>query len=142
MYPVDKNPKSCNDIQTLQKEQSYQEFSNVSSVPTSRALDDLEATLSQNIASSFSDAQEINVEDKNAPAEQRKDDPSYDYRVAEDSEAEDNDLYLSNCRIFLAGFEEKEHSKLVNMIRKGGGTRHMLLSEKLTHIIIGAPSEE
>ncbi|KAJ0973198.1 hypothetical protein J5N97_021157 [Dioscorea zingiberensis] len=29
----------------------------------------------------------------------------------------------------------------MSMIRKGGGSRHMLLSEKLTHIIIGTPSE-
>ena len=130
-------------MKSLQKEQCYQELSNVSSQPASRpAVEDLETTLSQNIASSFSDAKVINIEDTTAPSAQMVDEPSYDCRVAEDSETEDNNLYLSNCRILLVGFEEREQSKLVNMIRKGGGTRHMLLSEKLTHIILGEPAEE
>uniref|UniRef100_A0A0A9DVV1 BRCT domain-containing protein n=1 Tax=Arundo donax TaxID=35708 RepID=A0A0A9DVV1_ARUDO len=64
-----------------------------------------------------------------------------DSHVAEDSEAE-NDLYLSNCRISLVGFEEKELLRLIMMIRNGGGSRHILLSEKLTHIILGAPTED
>ncbi|ONK57609.1 uncharacterized protein A4U43_C09F2240 [Asparagus officinalis] len=45
-YAVDRTPKSCNGMKTLQKEQCYQEFSNVSSQPASRpAVEDLEATL-------------------------------------------------------------------------------------------------
>jgi len=130
-------------MKSFPKEQCYQELSNVSSQPASRpAVEDLEATLSQNIAFSFSDAQVINIENTTAPSEQMDDEPSYDCHIAEDCETEDNDLYLSNCRILLVGCKEREQSKLVNMIRKGGGTRHMLLSEKLTHIILGEPSEE
>lgn len=142
MYSVDITPKSCNGGKGLHREQCHPEPSNASSQPSLRPAEDLEATLSQNIASSFSDGHVINVEGNNAPSEQTKEEPSCNYHVAEDSETEDNDLYLSNCRIFLVGFEEKEQFKLVSMIRKGGGTRHMLLSEKLTHIILGAPSEE
>ncbi|KAL0927052.1 hypothetical protein M5K25_001206 [Dendrobium thyrsiflorum] len=82
------------------------------------------------------------MEDKTVEtnSEHVEDKVKFDCRVAQDSE-EDDDLYLSSCRIFLAGFEDKELRKLVNMIRRGGGTRHMLLSEKLSHIILGKPSE-
>jgi len=58
------------------------------------------------------------------------------------TEAENDDLYLSNCRISLVGFEENELLRLLRMIRNGGGSRHILLNEKLTHIILGAPSED
>ncbi|KAK3118059.1 hypothetical protein QOZ80_9BG0693640 [Eleusine coracana subsp. coracana] len=59
-----------------------------------------------------------------------------------DSEAENDDLYLSNCRISLVGFDDKEMLRLVMMIRNGGGSRHILLSERLTHIVLGAPSDD
>lgn len=104
-------------------------------------IEDLEATLSQNISSSFSDATKINNEGTDSLVLETKDEAKFESHIAEDSETEDNDLYLSDCRIFLVGFEERELSRLVAMVRKGGGSRHMLLSEKLTHIIIGAPSE-
>ena len=77
-----------------------------------------------------------------APCVQETNEMPVESHVAEDSEAEDDDLYLSNCRISLVGFEEKELSRLVMMIRNGGGSRHVMLSERLTHIILGAPSEE
>lgn len=65
---------------------------------------------------------------------------AHDFRVAEDSEDGD-DLYLSECRISLVGFNEKEMARLVALVRRGGGTRHVMLSQRLTHIIVGAPSE-
>lgn len=77
-----------------------------------------------------------------APCVQETNEMLVESHVAADSEAEDDDLYLSNCRISLVGFEEKELSRLVMMIRNGGGSRHVMLSERLTHIILGAPSEE
>ncbi|KAK8948021.1 hypothetical protein KSP40_PGU007126 [Platanthera guangdongensis] len=81
---------------------------------------------------------EDNVTEKNS--QQIEDTTKFDFRVAQDSE-EDNDLYLSSCIICLVGFEEKVLRKLVSMIRRGGGTRLILLSEKLTHIILGSPSD-
>lgn len=65
---------------------------------------------------------------------------AHDLQVAEDSE-DGNNLYLSECRISLVGFTEKEMASLVALVRKGGGTRHYMLSQRLTHIIVGAPSE-
>ncbi|KAJ6838491.1 putative DNA topoisomerase 2-binding protein 1-A isoform X1 [Iris pallida] len=140
-YPVEGVPKSCNTMEGLQKEHCHQEFSNASSQHVrSAAVDDLEATVSQSITSPVSVGNGINNE-VFAPSEPMKEEASNVNPVAEDSEMEYDDLYLSDCRISLVGFEEKEQSRLVYMIRKGGGTRHMLPSEKLTHIILGVPSE-
>ncbi|RRT59805.1 hypothetical protein B296_00015614 [Ensete ventricosum] len=109
-------------------------------------VEDVEATSSQNISSSnisssFSDATKLKNEGTDSAAVQLKDEKILDSHVAEDSESDDNDLYLSNCRILLVGFEEMKLNRLVTMIRNGGGTRHMLLNEKLTHIITGEPSD-
>lgn len=129
-------------MKSTQKEQRYQENSNTNFQPAPSSLsEELEATLSQNISTSYSDASRINTQSVEAPTLQKMDEVNYNSRVAEDSETEDNDLYLSDCRIFLVGFGENELAKLVGMIRKGGGSRYMLLSEKLTHIIVGTPSE-
>ncbi|XP_020679576.1 DNA topoisomerase 2-binding protein 1 isoform X1 [Dendrobium catenatum] len=153
LYPVLEISLSGNDAKVLHKEQYFQEPSNVTSQllpPTN--IEDLEAASSQNISISetstiksevaVAEAYPGKMEDKNVEtnSEHVEDKVKFDCRVAQDSE-EDDDLYLSSCRIFLAGFEEKELRKLVNMIRRGGGTRHMLLSEKLSHIILGTPSE-
>ncbi|KAH9307356.1 hypothetical protein KI387_035267 [Taxus chinensis] len=54
---------------------------------------------------------------------------------------EESDLYLENCRILLVGFEPVEMRKLVRMVWSGGGSRYMSFNDKLTHIIIGRPSE-
>lgn len=103
---------------------------------------DLEATLSQNTSSKFSDAPTFIKEDETEkPAMQHKDENKLDGLVADDSQTEDSDLYLSDCRILLVGFEAPEMRKLVNMVRRGGGSRYMSFNEKLTHIVVGAPSE-
>ncbi|XP_059077027.1 uncharacterized protein LOC131033660 [Cryptomeria japonica] len=57
------------------------------------------------------------------------------------SQNEENDLYLESCRIMLVGFEHVEMRKLVRMVWSGGGSRYMSFNEKLTHIIVGRPSE-
>ncbi|RVX15802.1 DNA topoisomerase 2-binding protein 1 [Vitis vinifera] len=75
------------------------------------------------------------------PAMQDKDENKLDGLVADDSQTEDSDLYLSDCRILLVGFEASEMRKLVNMVRRGGGSRYMSFNEKLTHIVVGTPSE-
>ncbi|CAN1234553.1 NAD kinase 2, chloroplastic [Linum perenne] len=104
---------------------------------------DVEATLSQNMSSMFSDASiYIKKDDKEVPSLQPTNETSFSNYVASDSQSEDNDLYLADCRIALIGFETSELRKLVNMVRNGGGSRYMTLNDKLTHIIIGAPTED
>lgn len=102
---------------------------------------DLEATLSQS-TSMFSDAshfiKEVDVE---VPVSMAKNEANTDNCIAEDVQSEVNDLYLSACRIKVVGFEASEMRKIVNMIRGGGGSRYMLFNDKLTHIIVGNPSE-
>ena len=102
---------------------------------------DLEATHSEYM-SSFPNAplfvKETNAE---APPVQPSNELNLDGAVANDSESDDNDLYLSECRILLVGFEASDMRKLVSMVRKGGGSRYMSFNDKLTHIVIGNPSE-
>lgn len=95
---------------------------------------DTEATLSQNMSSTNSDTTPFANENP-------KDDVNLDKCVADDSQMEDSDLYLSDCRISLVGFESSEMRKLVSMVRRGGATRHMSLSDRLTHIVVGNPAE-
>eukprot|EP00252_Welwitschia_mirabilis_P020066 TRINITY_DN4829_c0_g1_i2.p1 TRINITY_DN4829_c0_g1~~TRINITY_DN4829_c0_g1_i2.p1 ORF type:complete len:444 (-),score=110.04 TRINITY_DN4829_c0_g1_i2:142-1473(-) len=61
--------------------------------------------------------------------------------LADDSQAEENDLYLENCKIFLAGFQPDEMRVLVAMVRRGGGSRYMSFHNSLTHVIVGRPSD-
>ena len=116
---------------------------NLSTVPSTGYGDpDLEATLSQNMSSVVSDAQVIFKEDGGeAPTLQPSTETKLDGCVANDSQSEDNDLYLSDCRISLVGFEASEMRKLVTMLRRGGASRYMSCNDKLTHIVVGAPSE-
>lgn len=103
---------------------------------------DLEATLSQNVSSSILDPPFFVKEgDFENPTMQPKNETSLDGFVANDSQSEDGDLFLSECRILLVGFEASEMRKLVNMVRSGGGSRYMSFNDKLTHIVVGSPSE-
>ncbi|KAK1388394.1 hypothetical protein POM88_016572 [Heracleum sosnowskyi] len=68
-------------------------------------------------------------------------DTNFDGCVADDFQKDDNDLYLSDCRIALVGFKASEMRKLVSIICRGGGSRYMSLNENLTHIVVGTPSE-
>ncbi|KAL0349386.1 UNVERIFIED_CONTAM: hypothetical protein Sangu_1166400 [Sesamum angustifolium] len=101
---------------------------------------DLENTL-PNIYPAFFEALSLPKEDNDRPADTQKSDPNFARCVADDSQSEDDDLYLSECRILLVGFEAFELRKLVDMVRRGGGSRYMSFSEKLTHVIVGKPSE-
>ncbi|KAM3358278.1 DNA topoisomerase 2-binding protein 1 isoform X1 [Capsicum galapagoense] len=135
--------------------------SNGQSVFCSRAADsDLEATLSQNMSATSPYVSDTKEEEK-SPAENPKSDYSAPVStkdedsgalteqekngceggVADDSQTDDNDLYLADCRILIVGFNASEMRKLVNLVRKGGGSRYMSFGEKLTHIIAGNPSE-
>ncbi|XWS25087.1 hypothetical protein CRYUN_Cryun27aG0041000 [Craigia yunnanensis] len=116
---------------------------NLSTVPSTGYGDpDLEATLSRNISSVVSDAQVIFKEDGGeAPTLQPSTETKLDGCVASDSQSEDNDLYLSDCRISLVGFGASEMRKLVTMVRRGGASRYMSCNDKLTHIVVGTPSE-
>ncbi|KAB2037420.1 hypothetical protein ES319_D03G073300v1 [Gossypium barbadense] len=116
---------------------------NMSTVPSTGLGDpDLEAAHSQNTPSVLSDAQAIFEEDGGeAPNLKPSTETKLDGCVANDSQSEDNDLYLSDCKISLVGFEASEMRKLVTMVRRGGASRYMSCNEKLTHIVVGAPSE-
>ncbi|KAL5835768.1 hypothetical protein ACOSQ3_015319 [Xanthoceras sorbifolium] len=113
------------------------------SVPCTEFADqDLEATLSQNVSSLFPDAPVFTKKgDSEDPTSQTRNDLNADGCVANDSQSDNNDLYLSECRISLVGFEASEMRKLVNLVRRGGGSRYVSLNNKLTHIIVGTLSE-
>lgn len=117
--------------------------SNPLSVPCTHFVDqDLEASLSQNVSSVFPDDPLLTKEDySEAPTAQTKYEPNLDGHVANDSESDHDDLYLSDCRIFIVGFEASEMRKLVNMARGGGGSRYVSYNNKLTHIVVGNLSE-
>lgn len=104
-------------------------------------MPDLDAALSNNIFCTLRNATTSANEDAGPLASQPILDPALGDSVANDSQTEDNDMYLSDCKILLAGFIASDMRKLVNMVRRGGGSRYMCLSEKLTHIIVGTPSD-
>ncbi|PON91554.1 BRCT domain containing protein [Trema orientale] len=115
-------------------------------VPSAGFVDpDIEATLVQKTCSTFPVAG-VNVkESDNAESTLQPQNEinltNLDDCVANDSQSEDSDLYLSECRILLVGFEASEMRRLVNMVRRGGGSRYVLFNDKLTHIVVGTPSE-
>ncbi|XP_073142139.1 uncharacterized protein [Henckelia pumila] len=102
---------------------------------------DLETQLPMRSTSTFCEALQFPKEENDSPCHQQKIDSVFDRCVADDSQSEDDDLYLSECRILLVGFESSEMRKLVDMVRRGGGSRYMYFSEKLTHLVVGNPSE-
>lgn len=109
---------------------------------TELADQDIDATLSQSISSPFVDAPELSRNgDKEDPTAQGTNESNPDGCVANDSQSDDDHLYLSECRISLVGFEPSELRKLVNMVRRGGGSRYVALNNKLTHIVVGTLSE-
>ncbi|XP_039776274.1 DNA topoisomerase 2-binding protein 1-A-like isoform X7 [Panicum virgatum] len=143
-YLVCQTWSASSGLKTSLKEQHNPEISSASAsfqpVPAT-SIDDSVST-SQCVPASFGDSSKIsNTDIVGAPGVQEANEMQVDSHVAEDTEAENDDLYLSNCRISLVGFEENELLRLLRMIRNGGGSRHILLNEKLTHIILGAPSE-
>ncbi|OMO50359.1 hypothetical protein CCACVL1_30486 [Corchorus capsularis] len=118
------------------------EFNHLTVPSTGLGDPDLEATLSQNMSSMVSDANVIFQEDVGEVQNlQHSNETKFDGCVANDSQSEDNDLYLSDCRISLVGFEASELRKLVTMVRRGGASRYVSCNDKLTHIIVGTPSE-
>nr|CAB3491152.1 unnamed protein product [Digitaria exilis] len=144
-YLVCQSSSACNALNTLPKDQHNPEISSASASfqPVSAISVDDSVSTSQYPPASSGDASKISNNDiVGAPDVQEANEMQVDSHVADDSEAENDDLYLSNCRISLVGFEEKELLRLLMMIRRGGGSRSILLNEKLTHIILGAPSEE
>ncbi|KAL3696336.1 hypothetical protein R1sor_010412 [Riccia sorocarpa] len=52
-----------------------------------------------------------------------------------------SDDYLSGCRVFLAGFEPCETLRLVTLVLDAGGTRYMEFHPRVTHVVLGKPSE-
>jgi len=79
--------------------------------------------------------------DVEAPPLQTSNELNFNRPVANDSESDDKDRYLADCRISLVGFEASEMERLINMVRKGGGSQCLSLNDKLTHIVIGNPTD-
>ncbi|TVU26224.1 hypothetical protein EJB05_28761 [Eragrostis curvula] len=144
-YLVCQNSSALSGIKSSLKDQHNPEISSASASfqpGTTTSVDDSVST-SQFVPTSVGDAGKNSSTDiVGASCFQETNEMHVVSHVAEDSEAENDDLYLSNCRISLVGFDEKEMLRLVLLIRNGGGSRHILLSEKLTHIVLGAPSED
>ncbi|XP_044980587.1 DNA topoisomerase 2-binding protein 1 isoform X1 [Hordeum vulgare subsp. vulgare] len=142
-YAIGQSSNNYNGIKGSFKEQRNPEMSSASFQSVPAASVDDSVSMSQYVPVSSGYASKMCSTDiVGAPCVQETNEMLVESHVAADSEAEDDDLYLSNCRISLVGFEEKELSRLVMMIRNGGGSRHVMLSERLTHIILGAPSED
>lgn len=109
---------------------------------TGFADQDLEATFSQSMPSMYMDAPVVSKDGEiEGPTAQTRNESNSDVCVANDSQSEENDLYLSDCRILLVGFEASEMRKLVNMVRRGGGSRYISHNNRLTHIVVGTLSE-
>ncbi|KAK3119421.1 hypothetical protein QOZ80_9AG0670220 [Eleusine coracana subsp. coracana] len=144
-YLICESSSAPSGIKGSLKEQHNPEISSASAsfqpVPTT-SVDDSVST-SQFVPASLGDAAKNNNTDiVGASSAQETNQMQVDSHAIVDSEAENDDLYLSNCRISLVGFDDKEMLRLVMMIRNGGGSRHILLSERLTHIVLGAPSDD
>ncbi|CAN0928417.1 DNA topoisomerase 2-binding protein 1 [Linum grandiflorum] len=135
--------KSARQLASGQRSAAVESSSATSCQSAGLADSDVEATLSQNMSSMFYDASiYMKKDDREVPALEPTNETSFSNCVANDSQSEDNDLYLADCRISLIGFGAAELRKLVNMVRNGGGSRYMTLNDKLTHIIIGVPTED
>ncbi|XP_031092446.1 DNA topoisomerase 2-binding protein 1-A isoform X1 [Ipomoea triloba] len=146
-YRIQGSSASKNSVRTKNQHSLENVIESVQSMSTatvsnSHAVDsDTGATDCQN-TSSFSGAPFFSKgEESDAPTEHQKNNTNFDECVAGDSQTDDNDLYLSDCRLLILGFSAPEMRKLVNMVRKGGGSRYMSFNDKLTHIIVGSPSE-
>ncbi|KAK1646712.1 hypothetical protein QYE76_064517 [Lolium multiflorum] len=142
-YVIRQRSTNYNGIKSSLQEQRNPEKSSASfqSVPAASVDDSVSTSQYAPVSSAYA-SKICSTDIAGTPGVGETNEMQVDSHVAQDSEAEDDDLYLSNCRISLVGFEEKELSRLVMMIRDGGGSRHVMLSERLTHIILGAPSEE
>ncbi|XP_051124524.1 uncharacterized protein LOC127246914 isoform X2 [Andrographis paniculata] len=101
---------------------------------------DLEYSM-PNIYPTFAESPQSPKEGTNPPCDKPKSDLDCDPCVADDSQSEDDALYLSECRILLVGFDASALRKLVDMVRRGGGSRYTSFSEKLTHVLVGNPSD-
>lgn len=136
-----------NDRGNLQSEQSSLAMETNSAVaPSAGVVDsDMEASISQNTSSTVPTRSVFGEEGDNIESvgqtQCETNLTNLDGCVADDSQSEDNDLYLSECRVLLTGFEAPEMRRLVNMVRRGGGSRHVQFNDKLTHIVVGNPSE-
>lgn len=123
---------------------TYSSMPSASDFETKTSAQDMESDLENlppSIASTFSEVSPIPKEGDEPPAAKQGNGSDFARCVADDSQSEDDDLYLSECRILLLGFEASEFRKLVDMVRQGGGSRYVSVQEKLTHVVVGNPSE-
>lgn len=126
---------------TLKRNSSQDNASPTSHTVASTVPATVGLTFSQSTSPAFSDSTIFSREHSEATCLPSKNEMDSVSCVAADSQDDDNDLYLSDCRIFFAGFEINEMRTLIKLVRRSGATRHMSLSERLTHIVVGSPSE-
>ncbi|KAJ3671664.1 hypothetical protein LUZ60_007743 [Juncus effusus] len=146
-FPVTNNPPCSKNGITIssqkEKQQKHQNPNTTASWTPQPSQSQQTATSAELAGPTQSQNGSVSVPNtlQDAPKEKREGDEvaTCDSRVAEDSD--NDDLYLSEIRVSFVGFEEKEMERLVGLVRRGGGTRFVGLSEKLTHIVVGSPSE-
>ncbi|KAL3631378.1 hypothetical protein CASFOL_024362 [Castilleja foliolosa] len=92
-----------------------------------------------NTHSTFVGVPTLPKEGDDRPDKENKHDSYFARCIADDSN--DDDLYLSECRVLLVGFDGSELRKLVDMVCQGGGSRYMSFNQKLTHVVVGNLSE-
>ncbi|GAB2240448.1 hypothetical protein Droror1_Dr00020966 [Drosera rotundifolia] len=133
----DKSAGNCQSVQSSFVSDSKFRYFSSSMVGNS----DLDATVSQTFSSAvsndsvFAEKAEVGI-----PLDPPRTD-QLDACVADDSQTDEDDLYLSDCRICLVGFDAIDARKLVNLVRRGGGSRFVAYSQRLTHIVVGCPSD-
>ncbi|KAL3651876.1 hypothetical protein CASFOL_004878 [Castilleja foliolosa] len=154
-YPVQgTSASSVSSLKTLEQhsrgkvirnsQHSSSSMATASESETNFAVQDMETELEialPNTHSTFVGVPTLPKEGDDTPDNENKHDSHFARCIADDSQCEDDDLYLSECRVLLVGFDASELRKLVDMVRQGGGSRYMSFNQKLTHVVVGNLSE-
>ncbi|XP_057249582.1 uncharacterized protein LOC104893213 isoform X1 [Beta vulgaris subsp. vulgaris] len=137
--------KSCQDKSTTKSQSVLSSAATDSSLQAVRSVgtteSDMDIAYSQNFSSACQNVSAFAKEEEARQPDLPDKDKELEGCIADDSEADDDDLYLSDCRICLVGFNASDVRKLVGIVRQGGGSRYMSCSERLTHIVVGEPSD-
>ncbi|XP_021718189.1 DNA topoisomerase 2-binding protein 1-A-like [Chenopodium quinoa] len=136
--------KSCQDKCTIKSQSILSSVATDSSLQAAPSVwttdSDLDVAQSQNLSSGCQNVSFISKDEETERHDLPGDAKELDCCIADDSESDDG-LYLSDCKICLVGFSASDVRKLVSIVRKGGGSRYMSCSERLTHIVVGEPSD-
>uniref|UniRef100_M8AX38 DNA topoisomerase 2-binding protein 1 n=1 Tax=Aegilops tauschii TaxID=37682 RepID=M8AX38_AEGTA len=110
-YVIGQSSSNYNGIKgSLKEQRNPMSSASFQSVPAVSVDDSVSMSQYAPVSSGYA-SKICNTDIVSAPCVQETNEMPVESHVAEDSEAEDDDLYLSNCRISLVGFEEKELSR-------------------------------